>query len=220
MPNQEQTSRFWRRLFERRGVHREPSEKAPVVTYFLRLHGRRRKVLTTERLLELEESLQKEIRELEEDETSHQSFQTCVSNFEVEELTNGASSPSHLPIADLTFGHYISKSRLGHMACEILEKMNQHFSSFQSWQGDETQKYLSPGIGWEEREDERGPDVLSPSRFDCFKGMWRNDFDCSDDTSMMIDLMEMPWIYKKATKLIQYTEVKCILIVVLIMGSV
>eukprot|EP00210_Caulerpa_lentillifera_P004777 g4561.t1 len=217
MRNQKIVGPTWKRLFERQGVHREPETNSTVGKYFVFLLGRRRKVLTSERLLELEASLEHEIRELEEDETreleedrkSHLSYQTCVSIFD-EVFSNpeiGTSSPVCQPIADLTFGHYISKSRLGRIACEILEKMNRHFSEEQCWKEDIAKKYLSPGIGWEVRDDEQGPDVVSLSRFDNFQGLWRTDHDCSDDNSMMIDIMEMPWIYKKATKLIQYTEV-------------
>eukprot|EP00210_Caulerpa_lentillifera_P002606 g2495.t1 len=37
--------------------------------------------------------------------------------------------------------------------------------------------------------------------------MWRRDFEYSDEASLMVDVMEMPWIYKKATHLIHYTKV-------------
>jgi len=204
MEQQQHRFTVWQRLFQRRGISPRSQIKSPSATYFVFLYGRRRKLLTEETIQELETTVEQRVQET--DETSQQSFQSCVSLFE-EDSDDGLVTPLCPNVPDQTFGHYISKSRIGKIAVQILEQRKMNSSNCFSVNEGNDQKYLRPGIGWEVRDDEQGVGVINPSRFDSFNGMWRSDFECSDDSSMMVDLLEMPWLYKKATRLIQFTQV-------------
>lgn len=204
MERQQHHCTLWERLFQRPRISPRSQIKSPVATYFVFLYGRRRNLLTEAAVQELETTVEQRVPET--DETSQQSFQSCVSLFE-EDSDDVVVTPLCPTVSDQTFGHYISKSRIVKIAVQILEQREKNLSSSLSVDENNVEKYLSPGIGWEVRADEQGVGVISPSRFDSFNGMWRSDFECSDDASLMVDLMEMPWLYKKATRLIQFTQV-------------
>lgn len=204
MEQQQHRCSVWQRLFQRRRISPCSQIKSPVGTYFVFLYGRRRNLLTEAKVKELETTVEQRVQET--DETSQQSFQSCVSLFD-EDSDDGIITPLCPNVPDQTFGHYISKSRIVKIAVQILEQRKKNFSNCFSVDEGNDDEYLSPGIGWEVRDDEQGVGVISQSRFNSFSGMWRSDFECSDDASMMVDLMEMPWLYKKATKLIQFTQV-------------
>ena len=206
---------LWKRLFQRK-THRLElnASQSAVPAFFLLIVGQKRSRLTIEDLCRLEETnglLPEFTQTLEdvEDGSSVDSFFTCVSTFE-DQGTNETQLDLRMPLlgASHAFGHYISHKNLKCLATEALDKMNRHFEEGQTYNDEDAMgKYLCPGLGWEVHPDEVGPQVLTVEHMNKIAGHWKNDVECSDDPGMLVDVMEMPWVYKKAARLVQYSEV-------------
>ena len=201
---------IWRRLFKRVRT-RSPLSTGPffIPVYFLVIFGRKRSQLTVAFVEQLNAEIQPTDRE-DDDAVSASTFFTCFSVFQ--ENSDGTANEDLLvPLlgASHSFLHYISNSNLQRIAMECLEKMNKHFAEGYTWNSEDTMgKYLCPGLGWEVRPDETGPNVLTTTDMSRIAGLWRSDLECSDDPGPLLDVMEMAWFYKKAARLVHHTEVR------------
>jgi len=199
---------FWKRLFQRTAVTRdfEPPSSLPI--YLFVVFGKKRTRLTSQHLRSLQDdSHQVADAVVEAEVASVYSFYSCLSNFQ-DEVT-GKETDLRVPLLGAThqFPHYISHSHLRQLAREAFEKMQRHFSEGHAWNDQDTMgKYLCPGMGWEVHPDEVGPNVLTPAFFKKLTGYWKVDFECGDDMSPMVDVMEMPWFFKKVAKFAQYSQ--------------
>lgn len=203
---------LWIRLFQRTAAKRNlRSFPNALPVYFLIIVGKKRTRLTVQHLRCLQEGGGDEevISEATEMETaSGFSFYTCLSNFRDERT--GAETDVTVPLLELRhrFVHYISHSNLQRLATESLEKMHKHFSQGHAWNDQDTMgKFLCPGLGWEVRPDEIGSNLVTAKDLSHMTGYWKNDQNFSDDPGILVDVMEMPWFFKKASKLLNYTQV-------------
>lgn len=65
-----------------------------------------------------------------------------------------------------------------------------------------------PGLASIPRADEVGPDVKTIEELKVMNGVWVRDSSKSDDPGPLCDVMELPWIYKRALKISSQAEVE------------